>query len=107
MKTNLNHQPIANRQPAAAPGSVALCRKAVALIETAKAAILSEYQPGLEDSQHLLRLAVNEAEALAWETDFPHLVFPTLAAEKAQAIGHWQSHQQSVQRAHATLAFAA
>jgi hypothetical protein len=48
--------------------------------------------------ERLLRLALNEAEAAAWETMYPHLVFPALASEKAQAVAAWNAHQQSVWR---------
>jgi hypothetical protein len=46
--------------------------------------------------QKLLRLAVNEAEALAYETDYPHLVFPALAEEKAQQVAAWETRQQVI-----------
>jgi hypothetical protein len=42
----------------------------------------------------LLELAMNEAEALAWQTDFPQLFFPTLAAEKAGAVAGWHARQR-------------
>jgi hypothetical protein len=48
--------------------------------------------------EHLLRLAVNEAEALAWQTDYPHLIFPTLAVEKVQAVTAWDAQQQALRR---------
>jgi hypothetical protein len=37
-------------------------------------------------------VALNEAEALAWETEYPQLVFPTLAEEKIAAISSWYGH---------------
>jgi hypothetical protein len=37
----------------------------------------------------LFQVALNEAEALAWETEYPQLVFPTLAEEKIAAISSW------------------
>jgi len=55
------------------------CRKLVAQIEQTKDAILAQFRKKFEAHEHLLRLALNEAEAIAWETDFPHLVFPLLA----------------------------
>jgi len=48
----------------------------------------------------LVHLALNEAEALAWQTAYPHLLFPALAMEKVQAVAAWQTRQQSVQRRH-------
>ena len=35
------------------------------------------------DNNSILHLALNEAEALAWQNGFPELIFPTLALEKA------------------------
>jgi hypothetical protein len=44
----------------------------------------------------MLRLALNEAEALAWQTLYPHLVFPDLAAEKVRGVAAWNSRQQLI-----------
>jgi hypothetical protein len=73
-------------------------RKLVSGIANAKKALLAEFQNQYGASQHLLRLALNEAEALAWQTNYPHLVFPTLAMEKANAVLDWSAHQQDVQQ---------
>ena len=56
---------------------------------------------------HLVKLALNEAEALALQTGFPHLVFPALAEEKVHAIAAWHERQAALQHAEPTLAFAA
>jgi len=85
---------------------LASCRTVPAQIERTKSAILAEYRELLESHQRLLHLALNEAEALAWQTDYPHFVFPVLAAEKAQALVAWHARQQSM-RANWELAFAA
>jgi hypothetical protein len=50
---------------------------------------------------------VNEAEALAWQTPYPHLLFPSLAAEKVQAVAAWQTRQQSVHQRQPLFAEAA
>ena len=71
-------------------------QKLVAQLEQAKDAILTEFRGTLAAHEHLLRLAVIEAEALAWQTDFPHLVFPTLAREKVRAVADWHARQQSM-----------
>jgi hypothetical protein len=42
----------------------------------------------------MFRLALNEAEALAWQTDYPQLVFPILATEKTQAVTEWNARQE-------------
>lgn len=107
MKLNDHNEPGTFAQLAHARGPLALCRKVVARIEKVKAAILSEFRDGLEDYQHLLHLAVNEAEAIAWQTDYPHLFFPALATEKLQAVANWRARQQFVQRTHARPALAA
>ena len=70
------------------------CRKARAEIARARAAVLAEWSEGLKAQRHALRLALNEAEALAWQTMYPHLVFPILAAEKVQAVAAWNRRQQ-------------
>src|SRR6267142_3597661 len=72
------------------------CRKLVAQIENTKDGILAQFREKVEAHEHLLRLALNEAEAIAWETEFPHLVFPMLATEKAQAVAAWDARQQSI-----------
>ena len=83
------------------------CRKLVAQIEKTKDAILAQFRNKLETHEHLLRLALNEAEAIAWETEFPHLVFPMLATEKAQTVATWLARQRSMNRAASVRAFRA
>jgi hypothetical protein len=83
------------------------CRKLVAQLAKAKEALFTEFGYAMRGNERLLQLALGEAEALAWQTDFPHLVFPTLAMEKAQAVASWQAHQRSVQRRNSPLAFVA
>ena len=75
------------------------CRKLVEQLEKTKEAILTQFREKLKAHEHLLRLALNEAEAIAWETEFPHLVFPMLAMEKAQAVAAWHARQRSMRRA--------
>jgi len=74
------------------------CRKLLARIEQSKNEILSEFRQIIAPHEHSLRLALNEAEAIAWETAYPQLVFPTLAMEKAQAVAAWAARQGSIQR---------
>ncbi len=62
----------------------------------AKEALIAEWSDSLKTQGQLLRLALNEAEALAWETTYPHLVFPLLAAEKVQAVAAWKARQQRI-----------
>jgi hypothetical protein len=70
------------------------CKKLLAGIEQVKNKIANEYQV----HGQALQLALNEAEALAWQTDYPHLLFPALALEKVQAAAAWQTRQQSVRQ---------
>src|SRR5687767_14176476 len=76
-----------------------------AAIQRAKVATLFEHLGGAGEHGRLLRLALNEAEALAWQTEFPHLVFPELAREKAQAALVWHERQRSLRRGAAEVAF--
>ncbi len=85
--------------PALADFCLASCKKLGAQIQKTKNAILTEFVDAFKTREHLLRLALNEAEALAWQTDFPHLVFPTLATEKAQAALAWSVRQRSLNQA--------
>jgi hypothetical protein len=75
---------------------LAYCRKMLAQMEQAKNAILAEFQGLLQAPEHLLRLALNEAEALAWKTDYPQLVFPALAMEKANDVTAWHVRQEAI-----------
>ena len=77
-----------------------------AQIARAKEAMLFEHAESVGPHARLLRLALNEAEALAWQTEFPHLVFPTLALEKAQAAVAWHQRQSALRRVPAEVAFA-
>jgi hypothetical protein len=54
----------------------------------------------------MLRLAFDEAEALAWQTGFPHLMFPVLAKEKAEAVARWDRRQNRIRQTASMLAFA-
>jgi hypothetical protein len=74
------------------------CKKVLAQIAGAREAIFEESRRALGAPERLLRLALNEAEAAAWQTLYPHLVFPTLATEKIQAIAAWNARQQLVRR---------
>jgi len=50
------------------------------------------------EQRKLTELVLNEAEALAWQTPFPHLVFPTLADEMAETLAKWRERQNAVRR---------
>lgn len=48
------------------------------------------------EKKRLLKLAVNEAEALACQTGVPELVLLTLAEEKVQATRRWLARQSAL-----------
>ena len=77
-----------------------------AVIARAKEAMLFQHMEAAGDHGRLLKLALNEAEALAWQTEFPQLVFPILAEEKARAAVSWHERQHALRRAQAEVAFA-
>jgi len=85
---------------------LASCQKVLARIKKAKEVIFAESHAALGTHEHLLRLALNEAEALAWQTAYPHLVFPDLATEKVRAVIAWES-RQARQRSTPTTSLAA
>jgi len=84
----------ANAVKTAANVCVQSCRKLAAQIEKAKGNFLAELRGTMETPEKIFRLALNEAEALAWQTGYPHLVFPALAREKVQAVADWNARQQ-------------
>jgi len=73
------------------PACLESCQK---ILARAKAAIFAEWRSALVLQERVLRLALNEAEAMAWQTQYPHLFFPVLATEKAQAVVAWSRRQQ-------------
>lgn len=66
-------------------------------IENAKQNIVRLHAKTFEGQERLLALALNEAEAVAWHSEYPHLVFPELALEKAAAAVSWQRRQKIIQ----------
>jgi hypothetical protein len=76
---------------------VASGQKLVIGIERAKQNLVAQFKNHLELPQRLFQVALNEAEALAWETEFPQLVFPTLAEEKIAAISAWYGRGGTLQ----------
>jgi hypothetical protein len=105
---NTNHaQEIVNAKPNIADHCVQSCRKLLAGIEQAKKKIANEFQETLDSHAQIFQLALKEAEALAFQTEYPHLLFPSLALEKIQAVSAWQARQQSLRHRGASFAEAA
>lgn len=71
-----------------------------------KNGLVREFGIAIDGQSHLLHAAFNEAEALAWQTPYPHLFFPVLAEEKAAAVSRWAARQRTVRRASRQIALA-
>ena len=96
MNVNLNKHDYYGENKTLAEAAVATCQKLAVVIEKMKNRMVQEFSAKLTGHEAVLRLALNEAEALAWETQYPHLTFATLAREKAQAAAAWETRQQVV-----------
>ena len=77
------------------------------VIQSLKGSIFLEFRNRPVIHKTMLTLALNEAEALADETEFPLLVFPTLAREKAEAVAAWSARNAALQHNHFSPALAA
>lgn len=76
-------------------------------VAAVRAVILREFSSLYQQQPRVLQLALDEAEALAWQTGFAHLLFPVLAMEKVSALAAWHARQQSLRRTGPILSFAA
>jgi hypothetical protein len=79
-----------------AKACLASCRQLLSQMHKTRNTILTEFRAMVGANEHLLRLALNEAEALARQTPYPHLFFPVLALEKAESVRSWHERQQSL-----------
>jgi hypothetical protein len=61
-----------------------------------KRALAREFGTAISGQNQMLNSALNEAEAISWQTAYPHLVFPTLAEEKAFEVSRWAARQRRV-----------
>lgn len=100
MKRQHAHQDVTNEatRRALKRTCLAACRKVLERIAGAREMIFREWQGVLRVPEQLVRLALNEAEAVAWQTTYPDLVFPVLANEKVRAVVAWDAKQQTVRR---------
>src|SRR5437870_4211610 len=96
MKPNIETQASLTKSTTFKTACLAMCKKVINRVQQAKNTLLSEYRDLFVGQEHSLRLALIEAEALAWETEFPHLVFPDLALEKVQSLASWRQRQSAV-----------
>lgn len=67
-------------------------QKLIVGMNRAKHDLAAQFADQSELPLRLFQVALNEAEALAWETGYPQLVFPALAEEKIAAISSWYDH---------------
>jgi len=74
------------------------CKRVLAQIRSVKEAILAEARETVQAQDQMLQLALKEAEAIAWQTLYPQLVFPTLAMEKVRGVAAWNNHQRLLSR---------
>ena len=72
-------------------------QKVLRRLAAVKVRVEREFGQGMSGYEPLLKAAINEAEAVAWQTPYPHLFFPALAEEKAAAARQWTSHQRAIQ----------
>jgi hypothetical protein len=70
----------------------------VAEVTEVRDRIATEFRENLDSHGNLFRLALNEAEFLASQTEYPHLVFPALAMEKVQAVNDWRARQSAIRQ---------
>ena len=75
-----------------------LRRNTLEAIAKVRALVGHEFSTLRQREPRLLRQALNEAEAIAWQTGFPQLVFPSLALEKARAVATWHARQEILSR---------
>lgn len=105
MKRKNSNQAVINEpvRKALKHACLAACRKVLERIARAKGMIFTEARLALQANERVLRLALNEAEAAAWQTAYPDLVFPVLATEKVRAAVAWDAKVQTVRRARYAL----
>lgn len=77
---------------------IASCQKLAAQLDRAKRNLLAELRSAFDLPDGLFRLALGEAEPLAWQTGYPHLLFPVLAREKIQSAAGWNARQQRIRQ---------
>jgi hypothetical protein len=77
---------------------LASCEKLLTQIERVKNNIVAEFQDAFATHEQLLDRALGEANALAWQTAYPQLVFPALAMEKVQTAAGWNARQRFIRQ---------
>lgn len=95
---NVTHMKSPSAEPTIAERCVQSCKRLLVGIKQTRSRITNEFHETYETHGQLVQLALNEAEALAWQTAYPHLLFPALAVEKVQAVATWQNRQRAMHR---------
>ena len=83
------------------------CQKLLEQVGQVKQALLDKYALVVNGQEGILQSALNEAEALAWQTPYPHLFFPVLAEEKLTAARRWVGRQELLRGSNWTRVLAA
>jgi len=71
-------------------------QKVMTSVKSARDSIMTQFRDLAAEYQHALHLELNEAEALAWQTEYPQLVFQDLAEEKVRGFAKWVARQRAV-----------
>jgi hypothetical protein len=74
------------------------CQKLTTQINQAKKSFHVELGATPELPDRIFRQALNEASALAWQTGYPLLLFPDLAAEKIETATAWNARQKALRQ---------
>lgn len=72
------------------------CQTITAKLNEYKLGLLEQFINESEAFLRIARLAVNEAESLAWSTPYAHWLLPALAEEKILHARQWASRQHRV-----------
>ncbi len=107
MNTQSNNPVVSQNQVCGHIVTLGACQRVLAAIEQAKESVKAQFASLRKDHEHMLQLALNEAEAMAWQTTYPHLLFPALAMEKVQAVNTWAVRQIAVRNGRSLAALAA
>ena len=83
------------------------CRRLANEVNRVRRSLVQNFTHAPGDVRRAVEAALNEAEALAWQTPFPHLVYPVLAEEKVATAERWAGRQRMIRRQTQRIAFAA
>ena len=85
MKTQLNENRCTSSGVQVPAG---FCQKLAESLVALKEQLIAKYEDAFPRRRHLVRELIAEAEALAWETPYPHLFLPDFAELRvAAAVG--------------------